>query len=63
MSKSRLSGFISWDGFFYAQKTDKNGVKYYKSKNVRFDNMYGITEECTRDEYFDIARKYAEVMN
>ena len=48
-----MKGFISWNGFYYGYKELKNGNKYYKSKNVRFDGK----EECTEKEYFEMAKK------
>lgn len=61
--KGKLTGFVSWNGFFYGIKKTKNGEKYYKSQNVRFDDTCGITEECTNEEYTNAAKNYAEVMN
>lgn len=55
-----LTEFVSWNGYFYGIKENKN---YYKSKNVRFDNICGSTEECTEKEYLNVAKKYMEIMN
>ena len=52
-----LKGFISWNGFFYAYKQLKHNNKYYKCKNVRFDDVI----EVTSDEYFEVAEKYARI--
>jgi hypothetical protein len=41
--KGQLKGHISWNGWNYAYKELKSGNKYYKSKNVRFDDTYGGT--------------------
>lgn len=57
-----LTGFISWNGYFYGIKKNKTNQKYYKSKNVRFDDTCGGTEECTEEEYLNAANKYIEVM-
>lgn len=53
-----MKGIISWNGYFYGYKETGRGLKYYKSKNVRFDRK----EECTEEEYFEMAKKYADVM-
>ena len=55
-----LKGFVCWDGYWYCFKVLKKGNKYYKSKNVRFDETCGGTEECSEREYIEAAKKYAE---
>jgi hypothetical protein len=57
-----LTGFISWNGYFYGVRKNKINQKYYKSKNVRFDDTCGDTEECTDEEYLSAANKYMKVM-
>lgn len=53
-----LTGFVSWNGYFYVIKKNNTNQKYYKSKNVRFDDTCGGTEECTEEEYLNAANKY-----
>lgn len=43
----KIKGFISWNGWYYGYKQLKRGNKYYRSKNVKFDDTCGGTEECT----------------
>lgn len=45
--KGKLEGIFSWGGYNYGYKQLKCGNKYYGSKNVRFDDTCGGTEECT----------------
>lgn len=60
--KGEIQGFVSWNGWFYAYKQLKHNCKYYRSKNVRFDDTCGGTEECTAEEYQKAAENYARVM-
>ena len=60
--KGNLKGHFTWNGWNYAYKELKSGNKYYKSKNVRFDDTCGGTEECSSEEYFEIAEKYYNIM-
>jgi hypothetical protein len=60
--KGNLKGHISWNGWNYAYREMKSGNKYYKSKNVRFDDTCGGTEECSSEEYFEAAEKYAKII-
>lgn len=60
--KGELKGLFAWNGYFYGYKQLKRGSKYYKSKNVRFDDTCGGTEECTSEEYFENADKYSKVI-
>lgn len=59
--KGNLKGFIFWNGWYYGYKRLKRGNKYYRSKNVIFDDACGGTEECTHKEYFEAAENYARV--
>lgn len=59
--KGELNGLISWNGYYYGYKRMKRKNKYYKSKNVRFDDTCGGTEECSEEEYNEAACKYAEI--
>ena len=59
--KGNLKRFISWNGWYYCYKQLKHGNKYYRSKNVRFDDTCGGTEECSNEEYFEAAESYAKV--
>ena len=60
-----LDGFVSWNGYNYGRLRGKGAQpdRYFKSKTVRFDDSMGGTEEVSEDEYFEVADKYAEVMN
>lgn len=64
--RGQIKGIITWNGYFYGyvrRKVKMNHFnKYYRSKNCRFDDTCGGTEEITSDEYTDAAKKYAEVM-
>lgn len=60
--RGQLNGLISWNGWFYGYKALKTRNKYYKSQNVRFDETYGTTEECTEAEYTQAVRKHKEVL-
>lgn len=57
----KIKGFISWNGWYYGYKQLKRGNKYYRSKNVKFDDTCGGTEECTKEQYFEAAVKYAKI--
>lgn len=63
--RGEIKGFISWNGWYYGYKQLKNRNrhynKYYRSKNVRFDDTYGETEECTEEQYHEAAIKYAKI--
>ncbi len=59
--KGELKGFVSWNGWNYGYKPLKSGNKYYRSKNVRFDDTCGGTEECSSEQYFEAAEKYAKI--
>ena len=60
--KGKLEGIFSWNGYNYGYKQLKHGNKYYRSKNVRFDDTCGGTEECTMEEYFEAAENRAKIM-
>ncbi len=59
--KGNLVGHFTWNGWHYAYKKLKTGNKYYRSKNVRFDDTCGGTEECSKSEYDDCAEKYYKI--
>ena len=59
--KGNLKGHFTWNGWNYAYKELKRGNKYYKSKNVRFDDTCGGTEECSCEEYHEMAEKYYKI--
>lgn len=59
--RGELKGFISWNGWYYGYKQLKNKNKYYRSRNVRFDDTCGGTEECSAEQYFEVAEKYAKI--
>ena len=59
--KGNLKGIFNWDGYYYGFKQLKRGNKYYKSKNARFDDTCGGTEECSREEFHQAACEYADV--
>lgn len=61
--RGQLIGLISLNGWFYGYKKLKRGNKYYRSRNVRFDDTCGGTEECSEKEYSEAAKRYAEIMN
>ena len=42
--RGQLIGLISLNGWFYGYKKLKRGNKYYRSRNVRFDDTCGGTE-------------------
>ena len=49
--RGKINGFISWNGWYYGYIKLKRENKYYRSKNVRFDDTCGGTEECTEEQY------------
>ncbi len=55
------SSVFSWDGYHFGKKSFRGKPYYFKSKNVRFDNTCGGTEEISYDEYLHFAEKYANV--
>lgn len=57
----KINGFISWNGWYYGYIKLKRENKYYRSKNVRFDDTCGGTEECTEEQYHEAAEKYAKI--
>lgn len=59
--KAELKGEFSWNGYHYGYRKLKSGNKYYKSKNVRFDDTCGGTSECTQEEYQENVSKYIEI--
>ena len=59
--KGNMKGQFSWGNWFYGYIELKKGNKYYKSKNVRFDDTCGGTEECSSEEYYEMAEKYAKI--
>lgn len=59
--RGELKGLISWNGWYYGYKQLKHKNKYYRSRNVKFDDTCGGTEECSSEEYFDVAEKYAKI--
>lgn len=59
--KGKLEGIFSWNGYNYGYKQFKHGNRYYRSKNVRFDDTCGGTEECTEKEYYEAAENYAKI--
>lgn len=59
--KGEIKGFIEWGGWYYGYKQLKHKNKYYKSKNVRFDDTCGGTEECTESEYHAAAENWAKI--
>lgn len=61
--KGEISNIISWNGWFYGIKRNKKSEKYYKSRNVRFDDTCGGTEEITEGEYHNVAEKYTKIFN
>lgn len=58
--KGKLEGVFAY-GYFYGYKCTNEGNRYYKSNNVKFDDSYGITQECTSGEYNEAARKYVKM--
>lgn len=59
--RGELKGIFSWNGYYYGYKQLKRGNKHYRSKNVRFDDTCGGTEECTESEYHKAAENYARI--
>ena len=59
--KGELKGEFRWNGWYYGYKRLKHSTKYYKSKNVRFDDTCGGTFECTQEEYQENAEKYIKI--
>lgn len=59
--KGNVKGQFSWGSWFYGYIELKKENKYYKSKNVRFDDTCGGTEECSSEEYYEMAEKYAKI--
>lgn len=57
----KLNGIITWNGWYYGFKQLKRGKKCYRSKNSRFDDTCGGTEECTAEEYDRVAEKYYKI--
>lgn len=61
--KGKLEGFVSWNGWNYGYKQLKHRNKYYRSRNVRFDDTCGGTEECTMKEYYEAAEKCTKLLS
>lgn len=64
--KGNLRGVFTWGDYNYGYKTLKRKNihynVYYKSKNARFDDTCGGTEECSEEEYHQAASKRASIL-
>lgn len=56
---------FSFNGMYYGSKSvrTRNGSKekFYKSHNVRFDDTCGGTEECSAEEFFEVAEEHKKL--
>ena len=51
------------NGYWYGKATRYGKTRYFKSKNCRFDNTCGGTEEISDTEYHEAASVNAEIFN
>lgn len=59
--RGEIQGVLPYNGWHYGYKQLKRGIKYYRSKNVRFDDSCGGTEECSEEEYHKAAKEYGKI--